>query len=84
MGYDPDECLLCYCADGSTKLGNHTFNMCLKCLHEFVKEDGPYITPRVKNAIKQFSWATDEECHFCGEEAVLLMEIPHCGGHVIN
>ena len=75
MGYDSDECFLCYCSEeGGNNITKNVADICLCCLDKHIHK----ITSRAAYELKNFDFSTESRCDFCHLKKMLLMQITCC------
>ena len=77
MGYDSDECLICYThSRGNNPMYNRRLTTCcFSCLDTFI---GPTITGRVIDAFKSFDVYGPSICECCVKLVNITIDIPMC------
>lgn len=81
MGYEEDECFLCYLLDGhnNNDTNDLTADVCMGCLHGFAIANGG-LTKNMKSVLlSEKSYCS--ECDFCGTERSMQLSFPICRKH---
>ena len=81
MGYDEEECAICYSAScGNTDVGSSNEHMpiCFLCMHE-------HLTDGFRGRMSSYLLTSDrytsgERCVMCHERRHMLMRLPICDG----
>src|SRR5437870_4259029 len=79
MGYDSNECLLCYFSRGNNCADNHGY-VCLLCIDMYADS----ITSRVVSALENCLEVTDFNCARCNESRQIGFRVTLCNGCVGN
>lgn len=77
MGYDSDECLICYCDGGFNNPIKERHNICAKCF----KEECPNGLRGRANLASYVQIGKNITCSFCNEKGVCLYQVSICSGH---
>lgn len=80
MGYDSNECVICYCDGGVNNCGEHvkSYNLCSEC---YTSESKCGLRGRARSD-NYITIYPDVECTFCEEIKVCLYQVSLCLDHV--
>lgn len=84
MGYDDDDCLLCFLLCGNDEDSECMSAVCLQCLERFAEDEEDHVSKRLREVLKGFVYVSNKECCVCGVKKRLMLLIPECGEHFEN